>query len=182
MVVDDFYQGVTQVVRGSDLLDSTPRQICLQQALGYASPEYIARRGRPLSPPDLERHDCLTFRLSEAGIIWRAGADVWALDGPAGAFEVPARGPLKASSADVLVRAAVSGLGLVLVLDWLVDHHVATGRLVSVLDDYRVMHQAGDGAIYAVYPSGRYVSAKVRVFLDHMVEYFSQALSSGEHG
>jgi len=40
VVVDDAAQGVTHVVRGSDLLDSTPRQICLQQLLGYPTPDY----------------------------------------------------------------------------------------------------------------------------------------------
>jgi glutamyl-Q tRNA(Asp) synthetase len=40
VVVDDAEQGVTQVVRGRDLLSSTPRQIALQRALGYATPEY----------------------------------------------------------------------------------------------------------------------------------------------
>jgi len=41
VVVDDEFQSVTQVVRGADLLDSTSRQICLQQALGYATPDYL---------------------------------------------------------------------------------------------------------------------------------------------
>jgi glutamyl-Q tRNA(Asp) synthetase len=40
VVVDDAFQGITQVVRGIDLLDSTPRHVCLQQALGYATPQY----------------------------------------------------------------------------------------------------------------------------------------------
>ncbi len=41
VVIDDHYQGITEVVRGCDLLDSTPRQICLQQALGITSPQYL---------------------------------------------------------------------------------------------------------------------------------------------
>ena len=41
VVVDDAFQEVTQVVRGTDLLDSTSRQICLQKALGFTTPEYL---------------------------------------------------------------------------------------------------------------------------------------------
>lgn len=183
-VVDLVEEGVDVAIRIGKLPDSSlvARRLAPMRRRIYASPEYLERRGQPLSPADLEQHDCLTFRLNEAGAIWRHGADEWQLEGPDGtSFQVPVRGPLKASSADVLVRAAAAGFGLILVLDWLVDHHVAAGRLVSVLDDYRVANQAGEGAIYAVYPSGRYVSVKVRVFVDHMAEYFAKALSGGEH-
>ena len=183
-MVDLIEEGIDVAIRIGRLPDSSlvARRLAPMRRRIYAAPEYLERHGRPNVPQDLERLDCLTFRLNEAGAIWRHGADEWQLEGPAGTFEIPVRGPLKASSADVLVRAAVAGFGLILVLDWLVDHHVAAGRLVSVLDDYKVAHQAGEGAIYAVYPFGRYVSAKVRVFVDHMAEYFAQALSGGEHG
>lgn len=183
-MVDLIEEGIDVAIRIGRLPDSSlvARRLAPMRRRIYAAPEYLERHGRPNVPQDLERLDCLTFRLNEAGAIWRHGADEWQLEGPAGTFEIPVRGPLKASSADVLVRAAVAGFGLILVLDWLVDHHVAAGRLVSVLDDYKVAHQAGEGAIYAVYPFGRYVSAKVRVFVDHMAEYFAQALSGGERG
>ncbi len=181
-LVDLVEEGVDVAVRIGRLPDSTlvARRLAPMRRLIYAAPSYLERRGRPRTAADLTDHDCLTFRLNEAGNIWRPGADVWHLEGADGAHEVPVKGPLKASSADVLVRAALAGLGLILVLDWLVDHHVASGRLVSVLEDYRIAHQSGEGAVYAVYPSGRYVPAKVRVFVDHMAEYFAQAVTT-EH-
>ena len=84
VVVDDEAQGVTQVVRGADLLDSTPRQIALQRALGYRTPEYvhvplvvdangqkIGKRDGALPLPSLdERHviDTMHIALRHLGI------------------------------------------------------------------------------------------------------------------
>ena len=183
-VVDLVEEGVDVGIRIGRLPDSSlvARRLAPMQRLIYAAPAYLERRGRPRTPADLAAHDCLTFRLNEAGTLWRPGADVWRLEGPEGVTEVPATGPLKASSADVLVQAAVAGLGLILVLDWLVERHVEAGRLETVLEGYRVGHQAGDGAVYAVYPSGRYVSAKVRAFVAHMAAHFAGARASAADG
>ena len=181
--VDLVEEGVDVAIRIGRLPDSSmvARRLAPMRRRIYGSPGYLERRGHPRSPVDLDQHDCLTFRLNEAGSIWRPGADVWRLEGPDGVFERPVKGPLKASSAEVLVRAATADLGLILVLDWLVDQQVAAGSLVSVLDDYKVGGLAGDSAIYAVYPSGRYVSAKMRAFVDHMVAYFRCMQSTGQH-
>lgn len=182
-VVDLVEEGVDVAIRIGRLPDSSlmARRLAPMRRKIYASPAYLERHGNPVSPTDLAHHQCLTFRLNEAGSIWRPGADVWHLEGPEGSFDMPVKGPLKASSAEVLVRAALADLGLILVLDWLVDGPVAAGDLVSVLDDYRVGGASADGAIYAVYPSGRYLSAKMRAFLDHMAAYFDTVLSSGQH-
>lgn len=84
VVVDDAAQGVTQVVRGSDLLDSSARQIALQEALGYPRPEYahlplvlapdgskLGKRDGALPLPsldDVHRRDSLRFALSFLGL------------------------------------------------------------------------------------------------------------------
>ena len=69
-------------------LGACPRVLC-------ASPQYLERRGRPRHPPQLAEHDCLTFRLNEAGSLWRPGADLWRLEGPDGQIEVPVSGLLR---------------------------------------------------------------------------------------
>jgi len=74
-VVDDDFQGITQVVRGADLLDSTCRQLCLQEALGLRSPEYmhlplaLSDDGRKLSKrvqADPVKHQDPAFAVSAA--------------------------------------------------------------------------------------------------------------------
>lgn len=81
VVTDDVLQGVTQVVRGADLLSSTPRQIALQRALGYASPQYahvplvmnadgakLGKRDGALPLPSLDVEETLARALRILGI------------------------------------------------------------------------------------------------------------------
>ena len=175
--VDLVEEGTDVALRIGQLSDSSliARRLAPMTRVICASPNYLKRRGVPTSPADLADHDCLTFRLYDSSSIWRPGADLWSLQGSGEIFEIPVKGPLKASSAEVLVRAALADLGLILVLDWLVDPFIRTGELVHVLGDYRIAHGLGDGAIYAVYPSGRYVPGKVRVFVDFMAAHFAKA-------
>lgn len=94
VVVDDAAQGVTQVVRGDDLLDSTPRQILLQRLLGYPQPEYVHvplvvdEAGARLA----KRHTAVTLAdLVAAG--WTAGDVTAAL---ARSLGIPVSGPVSA--------------------------------------------------------------------------------------
>ncbi len=174
--VDLIEEGVDVALRIGNLPDSSliARRLAPMQRLICASPRYLQDTGIPTSPAQLAQHDCLTFRLYDTGSIWRPGADLWSLRGADGVFEVAVKGPLKATSAEVLVRAALADLGLILVLDWLVEPYLHTGELVPVLSNYRIAQSMEDGAIYAVYPSGRYVPAKVRVFIDFMAAHFAK--------
>lgn len=174
--VDLVEEGVDVALRIGNLPDSNliARRLAPMQRVICASPRYLERFGTPVAPTDLADHACLTFRLYDTGSIWRPGAELWQLEGPDGIFEIPVKGPLKATSAEVLVRAALADLGLILVLDWLVESHIRQGQLVHILKDYRIAHGQRDGAIYAVYPSGRYVPAKVRVFIDYMAMHFAK--------
>jgi len=77
-------------------------------------------------------------------------------------------GSLHANSGDTLAAAAIAGLGIVCEPDFLVGEALDDGRLVRVLLDFEAMH----GDIWAVYPSHRHLSLKVRLFVDHVRQWF----------
>ena len=95
---------------------------------------------------------------------------MWRLQGSAGVEEISVSGSFTANNADALVTAALAGLGLILVPTWLVADHLRDGALVPVLNDYEVSPSDVETAIYAVYPSGRFLSPKTRAFIDFLVE------------
>ncbi|MEO1087797.1 MAG: LysR substrate-binding domain-containing protein, partial [Acidobacteriota bacterium] len=75
-------------------------------------------------------------------------------------------GNLEANDAGALREAVLAGLGVALLPLWLVGEDIRDGRLEVVLPDY----PAPDSAIYAVYAPGRFLSPKVRRFVDFLVE------------
>jgi DNA-binding transcriptional LysR family regulator len=149
-------------------LDSVTRVIC-------ASPAYLDRRGTPSTPAELSNHDCLPFRFHTAANVWRAGSNLWRLQGNAGVEEISVSGPFTANNADALVTAALAGLGLILVPTWLVADLLRDGRLVPVLADHAVSPSDVETAVYAVYPSGRFLSPKTRAFIDFLVERLGES-------
>lgn len=131
-----------------------------------ASPEYLKRHGTPRSPEDLARHRCFTYEYLPSRNLWqfrdRAGRE----------RPVRVSGPLHANNGDLLAAAAVQGVGIALEPDFIVGAELAAGRLVPVLESFT----APVSQIYAVYPSRRYLSAKVRAFVEFLAERFAGAM------
>lgn len=123
------------------------------------APDYLERHGRPVVPADLECHMCLGYSLASQG-------DEWRLQGPDGIVSVRSTGSIKADNGDMLRLAAVAGSGLILQPWFIVEEEVRVGRLERVLEAYT----SEELGIYAVYPSRRYLSAKVRTFVDFVFE------------
>jgi DNA-binding transcriptional LysR family regulator len=166
-VVDLVEEGFDLAIRigvlGSDLL--VARKLGEMRLLLCAAPAYLKRRGTPRTPADLAQHDLLSYAYSRT-------PRQWILRGPDGALsEVKAQGSLHANSGEVLVAAAEAGQGIVLETDFHVARALAAGTLVRVLPRY----EGGGGDIWAVYPSRRHLSAKVRLFVAHLVQVFAAA-------
>jgi DNA-binding transcriptional LysR family regulator len=94
--------------------------------------------------------------------------DTWVLHGPNGTESVKVNGPICADNGDILGAAAVSGLGISLLPTFIVGADLCNGKLQQVLTDYC----PPEISIYAVFPSRRYLSAKVRTFIDFLSDYF----------
>lgn len=84
-------------------------------------------------------------------------------------------GPLHANNGDLLVAAAIEGIGIAMEPDFIAAADLAAGRLVRVLEDFA----PPPTGIFAVYPSRRHLSAKVRAFVDFLAERFAAAGDPG---
>jgi DNA-binding transcriptional LysR family regulator len=129
-----------------------------------ASPGYLRQRAPPSTPEDLDWHACLCYRRDYEPPIWIFETDH-------GRREIPVSGPLRSNSGEALREAALDGLGLVLLPEWLVARDLADGRLVPCLPELRA-HPAGYQAeIYAVYARADSVPAKITAFVAHLRAY-----------
>ncbi|WP_437622454.1 LysR family transcriptional regulator [Sorangium sp. So ce1151] len=136
------------------------RVVARYKAMLCASPSYIAARGEPLSLDDLAGHDCLIFSSRNRRQSWRFVGD----DGTS--VKAQGRSRLRLDSGEALRDAAVAGLGIAFLPDFLVAADLAAGRLQQVLPDLA----AEDVKIVTIYPTRRLLEPRVRRFIDLMVE------------
>ncbi|WP_353189816.1 LysR family transcriptional regulator [Pandoraea pnomenusa] len=123
-----------------------------------ASPGYLARRGVPRQPSDLAGHDCLGFRYDDVLRRWHF-ADAGETGVPARDVRLIAHNPL------AQLQAAVCGMGIALLPEYLLAPEVEAGRLVRVLE---ADAQLGE-PMHLVHLAGRYVSSKLEDFVRYMV-------------
>jgi DNA-binding transcriptional LysR family regulator len=129
----------------------------------FASPAYLAHRSTPRTPEDLAHHECI--RLSSMPALNR-----WPFaDGKATRI-VEVSGRIVVDDAEAALRLAIAGSGLIRVADLLGGNAVRRGELVPLLMAYQHHEPV---PISAIYPVGRHRMAKVRAFIDFLVERFS---------
>lgn len=159
--IDMLAEGIDVALRGGELPDSgfVSRKIAGSAVILCASPDYLDRRGRPLTPADLTGHDGVLMAPDGKPMPWR-------LPGPDGPAEIPLTPWLLANEWGVLHAALRSGLGIGPMLEEDVQQDLRTGILERVLPEYA--HR--DGGLYAVYPSRHHLTPKVRVFVDFLIE------------
>jgi len=128
-----------------------------------ASPAYLAARGAPKVPEDLEAHNCFTYEYVTPRNVWKFR------DASGNERAVRVSGNLHSNNGDLLAEAAARGAGVVFEPAFIVGPDVRAGRLVPLLQDF----EPAPIPIYAVYPSRKHLSAKVRLFVDYLLEFFA---------
>jgi DNA-binding transcriptional LysR family regulator len=131
-----------------------------------ASPEFLRKRGRPKTPHDLERYDCLRYPVPGYGARWRFRK------GDGDPFEVPISGRIVANNGSALVQSAAAGMGIVMLPRWLLADGLRKGTVVELFPDYGATASEFDIAAWMLYPSRSYLPRKVRVFADFLKEKF----------
>jgi DNA-binding transcriptional LysR family regulator len=121
-----------------------------------ASPGYFARHPPPRRPEEITGHDCIAMRLPTHGGLLR-----WEFKRRGRTINAQVAGRLVFNAGDMVVAAALAGLGLAWVPDDLAAKHVAAGRLVSVLDDW-----AASCPGYHLYYASRSASPAVALVVD----------------
>ena len=129
-----------------------------------ATPAYLAQHGTPTRPEDLLNHPCLA-RSSEHG-----GEEKVFATPDGGEVRVRPGNAIGANNTEMLRQFALLGMGVAILPSYLIGRDLASGRLVPLLTDYRLPQVE----ITIAYPSRLHLPAKVRTFIDHLVEHFQQ--------
>ncbi len=171
-VIDLVGGGFDCALRIAALSDSslTARRLRPVNRMLVASPAYLAQRGRPTHPDDLNRHACLCYAYMPTPDMWRfsnaAGEEV----------AVRPRGPLRANNSDALTASLCAGLGLFPQPDFIAWKDIADGRLETVMTDWRLPPIA----LHLVAPSSGPRPARVTALMDYLARTFSGPLWPGD--
>ena len=169
-VVDLMDEGLDVAVRIAVLPDSTLTAVRVGEVrrVVCAAPDYLARRGPPVTPRDLEGLDCIGFQSGVAPAPWVFPART-------GEGTETVRPPMRmlVNNADVAVAAALAGHGITRVLSYQVADEVRAGRLAIVLAD----REPPPVPVQLVHLEGRRAAARVRAFVDFAAERLRAALS-----
>ena len=162
-IVDLVEEGYDLAVRIARLPSSSlvSRRLTTTRLVLCASPEYLRRHGTPAHPAEIARHAVCSYTLLAMG-------EHWAFEGPQGPVSVKVTPRMRSNSGDTCCAAALQHQGLVLQPSFMVGTHLRSGALVEVLPQYRSIELG----VYAVYASRKYVTPKVRVLIDFLVEAF----------
>lgn len=180
-IVDLVARRVDVAVRIGILPDSDLKATLLARQMRYvcASPAYLAQHGRPATPLDLLKHNCLRFSKRLAPPGW------WTFAGVNRQQPLEVKGTLRTDDVDIMLEAAIGGVGLVHLGSWLVADAISSGKLVPLFGPETHPPRLVQPAIHALRLPGRSHPVKAQLFITHLRQtfgkepYWERAAASG---
>ena len=167
-IVDLIGDNVDCVIRGGELSDQSlvARRIGNLEFITVASPDYLARKGTPAHPLEIEeKHTSVIYFSPQSGrhypLEFRKGTESIDITGPY---------QLSVNEGNAYVASIMAGLGIGQITSWQAQRHFHSGVLVQLLPDWTQPLLP----VYVVYPPNRHLSAKVRAFVDWAAELFQR--------
>lgn len=138
------------------------RKIASNRRRVFAAPSYLNARGRPQVPNDLAGHNCLILRQDDTAY------GIWRFTKGRQTQTVKVRGGISSNDGEVVLNWALDGHGIMIRAEWDAARFLRSGRLEVVLDEFELP----PADIYAVFTHKQNLAAKVRVFVDFLIQYF----------
>lgn len=160
-IVDIVAEGFDLVIRISELKDSSliARRLAPCPLVMCASGEYLKRYGNLNTPEDLSDHNVLSYTRNTGLHEWRYQ------DAHGKSGQVSLSGTFKSDTGQMMCEAAVQGIGIAILPIFYVAEHLKSGALIKILPDYKTWPQRD---IHAVFMPNRYLSTRLRLFVDHL--------------
>ena len=162
-MVDVMSEGFDMVIRIGAMVDSAlaAKHLGNCPLLPVASPAYLKAHGLPQTPAELKQHRIISYSNQGVGFEWRYRGS----NGKTGS--VRAESMLRANSAEMMLQAALDGIGITVLPIFTVATHLKAGQLVRILPEYETDPER---KITALMPPNRYRSTKVKLLLDWIVQ------------
>ena len=163
--IDMVEEGVDVRLRIGGVADSNmiARHIRTLPLILCASPAYIEKHGMPETPEDISKHACIIDSNFRVGKQW----PVISKNGDATTINVNSN--IAVNSPKAVQEIAMAGGGIAMIPEFIVEGAIKAGSLISILPDYTTL----EFGLFAIYPHRKYVSRKVRCFIDFVLEEFS---------
>jgi DNA-binding transcriptional LysR family regulator len=133
--------------------------------LAVAAPSYLGRAAPPMTPRDLHAHDCIRHRSA-----WDGAIHPWEFAKGDDRLDIAVDGRLVVNDTQLVLSAALDGIGIAYVPERCTEAHIAEGRLVPLLEDWSVWRSG----LFLYYPSRRQAPAPLRAFIDFMRRHMRQ--------
>lgn len=162
-LIDVVAEGYDVVIRVGEIKDSNlvARKFTSSKVVVVASPAYLKRKGYPETVEDLIQHNCIAYSLLPNPALWELYKE-------GKRYSVTVDPHALCNSSEIEIALVKHGLGITRIPLFTCEQEVTNGELQIILDDYDQMQLD----VFAVYPHRQYLTAKVRAFVDFLVDAF----------